>query len=264
MPTYTEEELLKELTRLANGRIGPSAQDMREEGKYSAYAYQYRFRSWWQAVVQAGLIPSRPTPLTDDEFNRYFEAAVKMQNPLHKLPALLLQFTGLTMELGENLCRDWVTKQPHGMLVEIPPSETKSGDWWEFKLPAKWGDGKETDLPGLVDWCLDSNETVPISYKTYRRSVYRAADRASIERETVQGLWKRDVPSVHPRDVQAAGGIRMARNGAPSKRIRRHLGIEHTEWDVSVEDFFLWLYVHDGFVHPEYTPPDLVLDPVES
>jgi hypothetical protein len=45
----------------------------------------------------------------------------------------------------------------------------------------------------------------------------------------------------------------MARNGAPARRIRRHLGIEHTNWQASVEDFFVWCAVHDDdFSHPDW------------
>jgi hypothetical protein len=54
----------------------------------------------------------------------------------------------------------------------------------------------------------------------------------------------------------------MARNGAPARRICRHLGIKHTGWKASVDDFFLWLYVHDeDFSHADSEVSGIYLEP---
>lgn len=256
-----ETELLDEIRHLADSKSPLTRKEMNSDGKFCAETYRQRFGSWWQAVVQAGCTPVRRQPLTGHQFKQMVAAAHDQQKPRWKLVTLLHLFTGLPPEYLRAVTAERVTSHASGTLVTIPGAETQSGDDWQFKLPATWDNGQETELPDLLTWYLDSYGQVDVSPVTSNLIVHRAARDADIDRPTVDTDFG-PAPDVTAKDLRATGGVRMARNGAPARRIRRHLGIEHTGWEASVEDFFLWLYVHKGYEHPEYDPPDVVLDPV--
>ncbi|GAA0278202.1 homing endonuclease associated repeat-containing protein [Halobacterium noricense] len=61
MPTYSDEELLTEIDRLAEkfGRP-PTLQEIREEAEYSARVYFSHFGSWQSALETAGYEPRPP------------------------------------------------------------------------------------------------------------------------------------------------------------------------------------------------------------
>lgn len=61
----TEQELLEELRRLANGRIPPTHDDMESKGDYSPDSYVSRWGSWNTAVRKAGYIPRRGATETE-------------------------------------------------------------------------------------------------------------------------------------------------------------------------------------------------------
>jgi hypothetical protein len=253
--------LLSRLAEDVSGSVAPSKKEF--NGTYHATTYRNWFGSWWQAVVQAGLAPQTRRPLTDHQFEEMVAAAHSLQKPLWKLTALLHLFTGVPPTYVGAIAADRVTTHAGGTVVTIPGTETRSGSDWEFKLPAMWGSGRDTELPELLDWYLGHHERVCLGRKTAEHIIYRTARNADIDRPTTD-TEVGAAPDVTPSDLRATGGVRMARNGAPTRRIRRHLGIEHTGWQADIEDFFLWNYVHHGHEHPDYDPPDVVLDPVSS
>ena len=62
--SYTEEELIKEIHRLAEGNQPPSLADLNQRGKYSESPYYSRFGSWNEALTKAGYEPNRRIEFT--------------------------------------------------------------------------------------------------------------------------------------------------------------------------------------------------------
>lgn len=267
----SNKKLLTELTRLADGGLGPTVAEIRENGEYSVTPYKTQFGTIWRAVVRAGLTPRWRRPLSPSEYSCYHDSALSQQKPAFRLAGLLGMFTGLPAELIPSLSESWITERKHNILVSVPAEHTLSGDKWDFQLPAKWtdeGQTKQTELPGLLSWYFKNRSPPLLSHMGYTQVNYSiAADagleqRRQVERELASGKRK-TVPEVRLEDLRMTGGIRMARSGAPARRIRRHLGIDHTGWQARVQDFFIWCDIHDNdFSHPDYDPPDTVLNPV--
>jgi hypothetical protein len=202
------------------------------------------------------------------ELKKFFQATIEQQKPKYQLVGLLGQFTGLPPELIVEFSPDWIRTTAGNVIVTVPANRTQSGQRWTFKLPNTWtdedGEQRDTGLPGVLTWVLEQDGSIDFKNgESISRALYRIAQDAGLQsRERVHQDKVGGVPLVRHSDLRVTGGIQMARNGAPARRIRRHLGIEHTGWEADVEDFFLWLYVHEGYEHPEYDPPDVVLDSV--
>ena len=248
----SDKDLLGQLRADISGGTAPSKFD----GHYGTAIYRNHFGSWWRAVVRAELLPYKRRPLTSDQFRQFFEAAKAQQQPKYELTALLVQFTGLTAQLLEELSAAWLTSRAGDVLVCVPEEKTASGDRWTFRIPSLWSDdgtNRETGLPGLLEWYFQQYDSLPIFQNIYD-IVLRVADDAGLaEREHVTRQWTTTTPLVRPSDLRMTGGIRMARHGAPARRIRRHLGIDYTNWRASVKDFFIWCEVHDDdFSHPNW------------
>jgi hypothetical protein len=261
--SISDEKLLKTLRKDAQGKVAPSMEDT----TCGTSTYQSRFETWWRASVRAGLQPHDRRPLTHPQSESFFEATTNQQKPDYQLLGLLSQFTGLPPTMAPKLSPEWITTQPEDVVITIPASETSSGERWTFKLPNAWNDAdgnrQETGLPELLTWFIEQGRKIGFSESGMIKATHRIAQNAKLpDRETVHISRVGATPLVRRGDLRATGGIQMARNGAPSRRIRRHLGIEHTNWKADVEDFFLWLYVHEGYEHPEYDPPDMVLNSV--
>lgn len=179
-------------------------------------------------------------------------------------------FTGLTNELFGALNSEWIENRRQDIIITVPEDYTTSGKQWQFRLPRSWtDDGKQIDtqLPGHTLWFQSARSLSIGSSGLYRKAIARTAKEAELpdREQTVTEVGtedKQSVPLVRASDLRATGGVKMARNSIPAHRIRRHLGIKHTNWHASVEDFFLWLYVHEDITHNEYEPPDVVLDPI--
>jgi hypothetical protein len=268
---YADEELLRELRQQASeDGIAPSASEVNQnEGPY-AVAYQQHFGNWWKSVVRAGLTPRRRNPLTETQWIQVHDAAVNLEKPSWKLGALFAMFTGLQPHLFEKLSESWIDQRKRDTLIRIPKSETKSGDTWTIRLPEIWthnGDEIRTELPGLLSWYIANQELPPVRQSRYNDIIWKTAVDADLTRRrqisrNIGFDVDQPIPVVRHGDLRATGGVRMARNGAPAQRIRRHLGIEHTRWQASVDDFFLWLHVHDeDFSHPDSDVSGIYLDP---
>ena len=252
----TDGELLRRLAEDADGRIAPAWGD--HDGHHAPRTYRTHFDTWWRGCVRAGLKPQGRRPLTPGQFEAFFEAAIDRRNPERRLVALLIQFTGLPVEYIAKLNNDWITARTGDTLVTVPPTVTKSGEEWTFKLPEIWtddnGNTHHTTLTDLAPWYFDQYGSANVEFRTALRTCYRVASDAKLSnREFIQKSSLGMVPSVRPRDLRVTGGVRMARNGAPTHRIRRHLGLRHIDTQASVEDFFTWCEVHDSnFSHPDW------------
>jgi hypothetical protein len=258
----SEYKLLEELRCLANENVAPQAQQIRKVGNFSSGSYD-KVGGIWQASIRAGLTPRTRRPLTDQQFNYLFDAAVDRMNPTQQLVVLLFQFTGLTPRIVCKFNNDWITRQPTGPLITVPSEFTTSGSEWVFKLPQEFSDGRKTNLSGLTNWYFNQYDSIQYESKeACIEAMYHIAKDACLNRRTIKTSIG-PAPEVRPGDLRATGGVRLARNNAPARRIRRHLGIEHTNWRADVEDFMLYAYVHYDHEHPDYDAPDVVLDPVD-
>lgn len=263
--------LLTALREAADDNGVAPPQESASETGFTASTYKDRFGSWWRAVVQAGLLPRNRRPLRSSEFEKLHTTATALQNSTWKLAVLLAMFTGLTGRLFNDLESEWVEERRHDVIITVPAEQTASGEKWEFRLPESWSSSRgetDTQLPGHTLW-FQSNRSLSIgSSGLYQGAIMKTAKKADLtEREQTipeHPDFKHPVPLVRASDLRATGGVRMARNSVPVHRIRRHLGIEHTKWHASVEDFFLWLYVHEDITHTQYEPPDIVSDPIQS
>lgn len=258
------EPLLREIREMADVR-GPSVQELDDEGTYSLVAYNNHFESCWKAIVRAGVVPETRVPLTDEQYTDFFESAIDQQEPFYRLIALLAQFTGMTAEMLTEIDSSWITEQAGDTLVTVPATETDAGEEWHFRIPEVWGENKrDTTLPGFLVWYFDHHDTLSSCNYTAvcRRIVHRVAQDADIQNRREIDTVVGETPDIRLTDLRTTGGVRMARNGAPRRRIQRHLGTEYTSWQASVDDFFLWCHVHDkDFSHFDSEIDGIYLDP---
>jgi hypothetical protein len=262
----TERELLVDLRRESDGMTPPVDEDY--QGKYRREGIYFRFKTWWHAVVRAGLKPRVRCPLTPTGFEQFYTASIERTDPLDQLIGLLGLFTGLPEQTICELSSSWIEQRLGNMVVTVPPSHTNSGCEWIFRLPETWtdSDGRErkTKLPGLTEWYFNNrSKKLNKNKASCQRTIHKIARDAGLGdvRGTFEHAQTGKVPCVSFTDLRAAGAVQMGYNGIPSQRINRHLGIEHTGWKADVEDFLLWLYVHEDYEHPEFSPPSVVLDP---
>lgn len=252
----SDDTLLKQLRDDITGPVAPGRRDF--DGRYATSTYENRFGSWWQAVVISGLQPAIRRPLTSTQFRRFFEAAKAQRRPKDELAALLAQFTGLTENLIPHLSTSWLVDRAGDTLVHVPKERTRSGERWTFRLPSSWtddGNQRETGLPELLPWYLDQYNSLYSDGAVWARTIKRVAGDADLEeREYTLTQWGTS-PLVRPSDLRITGGVKMAQRGAPRRRIRRHLGIEHTNSGGSVEDIFIYCDQRfDDFDHPDWDP----------
>lgn len=252
---WTEHELLEVIQDTADGSVAPPRRQAAKRGDFGATTCKKYFTSWWQAVVRAGLKPYKRRPLTDTQFEDFFVSAVSQSDPTDQIVALLHMFTGLPPRILEDLSNSWITRQPADHVVVVPETHTVSGEEWMFKIPKTWTDGRSTTLPDLFDWYFDTYDTVQAGRNYCQKTVHKVAEDASINRNST-------ARQIRPEDLRATGGVRMARNNAPPRQIKRHIGIEHTGWQACVDDFLLYCYIHYDHNHPNYEPPRAFLNPV--
>lgn len=241
---HTNEELFNELQRLSSDGIAPLYRSVQEHGKFASATYYRRFGNFWRATVRAGLLPQEQRPLTPSQYSRIVRTTQSQQQPIHSLIGLISAFTGLVPEYFTQLTDSWTRQRAGETIVTVPESTTASGDRWTFRLPEMWGDGQQTELPGFMSWYLSQYGSLdynsPVAVKNRTQAI---ASEAGIDRP------------VRPMDLRTTLGVRMARRNAPARRIRRHLGLEHTNARAEVEDYFTWCEIHDdGFSHPDWDP----------
>ena len=253
-----DEQLLVQLAEDVSSKIASAGSFC---GEYDYATYKRRF-GWWRACVRAGLIPSRRRPLSRTEADQFFEAAIEQQVADYQLIGLMTMLTGVTPMILTELSKSWITVRSQGdVVITVPDHLTASGEEWTFEVPNGWTDsnGKkhDTELSGLLNWYLNREEAINYHDTATERIIYRIADDAELQdRAQIQRDGVGVVPQVRPGDLRATGGIQMARNGAPAHRIRRHLGLRHTNWDAKVGDFFIWNWVHENeFTHQDFEPP---------
>jgi hypothetical protein len=236
----------------------------------SASAARNHCGTWWKTLVRAGCYPYKRRPFKPDQYKRFHEAALDQSDPVNTLIGLLNMFTGIPAHLYKSLTSSWFDRveSDYETIISIPPEYTLAGQSWDFVLPESFtvdDRSYKTHLPDATRWCIQtSSKELSQSERTVQETIRRIAKAANIGLPFKSRDFSQigSAPNVSPSDLRATLGVQMARQGAPRRQIRRHLGIEHTGWNAQVDDFFLWLFVREGYEHPDYDPPDVVLDPV--
>lgn len=261
---YSDEQLLRDLQRLANGHRAPTPREVEVSGKYSHHCYQDRF-GWWQACVRAGLIPHMRVPLKEREYSAFVETAVQYENPITKIISLLSAFTGLTTALLGEFSTEWADRlysDKHDTLIIVPSEHIATTEDWVLQIPKRWhppsSDGAhELPLEGLLKWHDKSkiSDIDTMGRGGVTRHIHKIAEKSGIDRQ-------RNRLDSNLRPSLAA---HLIRQGAETWEAAMQVGFEYTNWSRSgktgIDDYLLWVYQMDGTVHHEYEPKGVFLDP---
>lgn len=273
---WDKKELLCMIRRHSDSKIAISPTEFNEKTCAQTVTLENHFGSWWRAVVQAGLRPQTRRPLTPNQYHQFRKASLAQADPQDSIIGLLMVYTGLDCHCLPQMEPSWwehLDQSPHQPVVTVPSSVTISGDPWVFKIPARFHINNEeytSKLPSLIEWYFSSvdDPSFPSHNEIHSTLAQIAADMDTTTRRqtSYSNAWVQidNRPEVRESDLKATVGVHLARQGAPARLIRRHLGINHTTFESAVDDLFLWVYVHDkDFSHPDFEPPDIVLDPVD-
>lgn len=242
-----------------------------ELSEFSTYPFKTEFNSWWTCVVTAGCRPFNRRPLQPSTLDQYYQTAANLP-PKKALPPLLFLFTGLPETISQHLTSEWLQEKRDRNIVRVPPQHTKSGEPWLFRIPDEWqnphtGETEPTHLPQILEWVLNDCGEIPRNKHgliNQCRKVAQASGISSDRECTHHRINESETPVVRPSDLWATHGINLARRGIDPSIIKRRLGIGQIKRkrDLKPKDFMIWVYVHEGYEHPELDPPEIVLDPV--
>ncbi|CQH65332.1 uncharacterized protein HHUB_6101 (plasmid) [Halobacterium hubeiense] len=263
---YSDEQLLTELQRLADGRRAPTQREMAISGKYSPQVYRDRFGWWWQACVRANLVPHTRVPLRKQEYADFVEAAIQQKNPVTSIIGLLAAFTGLTQPLLGEFSTEWLDRlhsDKRDTLIIVPSEHLETTDDWVLRLPIKWhppdSSGAE-DLPleGLLKWHQESQIVTldQINAGGIKTRVRTIAEAARIDHHGIIS------------NLRSSLAAHLIRQGAELWKAEMQVGFKHTNWGASekigIGDYLLWVYQMEGAPHHEYEPEGVFLDPPED
>lgn len=262
----TDEELLVTLREASSDGIAPTSNRV----EYSIKTYARAFGSWWSANVLAGLTPRDRRPLSPESIHRVHEVTIDLQPPEEAVIGLLAQFTGLGGDLIPEFSEDWVADRDDKHIVKVPKELIETKKTWIFRLPETWNnpylsERRKTHLPELLDWYWDHyNEAHPESASYVIDLLYRIGKEAQLGdgREVMSHRGVGDVPQIRGGDLRITRAINLARQGIPAESIQRQLGSEYVDTYIGPQQAFAWLYAHEGYEHPDYEPPDAVLNSV--
>jgi hypothetical protein len=265
---YSDEQLLRELQRLANGNRAPTPREVEVSGKYSSSCYPDRFGRWWQACVRANLIPHVRVPLEEREYRRFVETAIQCEDPITKIISLLSAFTGLTTPLLGEFSTEWIDRLSsgrHNTLIIVPSEHIATTEDWVLQIPKRWhppnsNEAHELPLEGLLRWHHKSKIT---DIDTMGKGgvvghIQRIAKKSEIDRQR------------NPLDsnLRPSLAAHLIRQGAETWEAAIQVGFEYTNWsllgETAIEDYLLWVYQMDGTVHHEYEPRGVFLDPPKT
>jgi hypothetical protein len=264
-PDYShlsDEELLAELRRLADGNQAPTVHEMIENGKFSPSPYKQRF-GWLQACVRAYLLPHCRVPLRKREYADFVEASISHGNPVKSIIGLLSAFTGLTTNLLAEFSIDWVERldsERRDTLIVVPSKHLSTTDDWVLKLPTQWhhastGSEERIPLEELLKWYQGArvSDLDRVSHSHVATIIREIEEIADID-ETRNLLGSNLRPSL---------ATHLIRQGAELWRIEMQVGFEYTNWgqNAGIEDYLVWAHQMEGVVHDEYEPEGVFLDP---
>lgn len=259
-------DLLRDLRKTASSGIGVSIAEYSDEGSHSDNTIKRRFDRWWKGIVSAGLVPYKRRPLTPKQHDRYYEE-VSDWSAVKALPVLFSMFTGISPPTIAKFSSEWMQEKRDPNILKVP-AEDAGGEPWVVRLPETWvnphtGERTSTDLPETIEWVLNNHNSISVKgRKEVLDRCYEVAREAGIEsREEVSRRHLGEVPLIRPADLSYTHGANLVRQGVDSEIIERRLGVDGYRGRFHVDDVMLWVYVYDGYEHPEFSPPPVVLDP---
>ena len=266
-----ERELLETIAGVSDDGIMPKVSVFEQRAVHSRETIRTTFGSYWAGCVRAGCQPYRRRPLSPTQFSQVYDAAQDL-DIAKRAVVLPFMFTGLPMELLADLSADWLQDKRRQCIIRVPVDYTKSSKPWIFAVPKETpdphtGEILQTGLPELIDWLFGFYETVREvkgATRTWcRKAAYMADldDRERREYGTAPRTVDGEIPIVRPTDLWMTHGINLARREVDREVIKRRLGVEEWNRPIEVDDLFLWLYQFEGITHPDYDPPDTVLNP---
>jgi len=267
---YSDETLLNSLAKHADGRLAPSLGEYRENGKYNAGTIKNRFGSWWKAVVKAGVAPSRRRPLRPYLHHELYEIAIDSAETSNAVYTLIFLFTGMPRGIVSNFTQEWIADRRDRHIVRVPPKYTDSNQPWLFRIPEQWydpyiGEMRPTHLPSLLDWYWNFYDCFPKT-GVLKRHCLTIGQGTALENLRNTRFYAGQIgvaPQIRTSDLRVTYGINLALQNVDSESIRQQLGMNHLDHSGDVEDYFLWNYVYHGHIHPDYSPPNTTLDPVQ-
>ena len=269
-PDISTKELLNNLRTIASdlGKT-PTATEYQKHklSEAATTTYKDRFGSWWRGVVAAGCQPIDQRPLQPATLNQYFQTATDLP-PKEALPPLLFLFTGLPTSVAQHLSSEWLQSKRDRNIVRVPSKYTVIERPWLFRIPDEWENPyntvtEPTHLPDILEWVTNNCSEVPLSEGGLYNHCLRVAQTSDISQNRKSRRYKivNRAPIVRPSDLRVTHGVNLARQGIDRSIIKRRLGIDYTETDLKPEYFMLWVYVNEGYEHPDFSPPSVVLDP---
>lgn len=259
-------DVLNDLQRVTDEGIGISCPEYQSVGKLSPEPALTHFDTWWKATVSAGLSPVEKRPLTPEQFDQYYRT-VNNLSAGDALSILLFMFSGMSVRTASELSPQWVRENRDRNILRVPPGVT-GGNPWLVRLPETWynphtEERTPTTLPETLEWVLSNYGGIQdgSTATLHRRclEVARDVDMQSREQKSYSELG--EIPHICPADLSYTYGANLVRQGVNSEVIERQLGTDGYRNHFYVDDVMLWVYVHDGYKHPEFDPPPVVLDP---
>jgi len=245
---HTDEDFLKHLrARWESSQATSQVDFFDDETVFGRGSCRSRFEKPWRALVRAGINPS-VAPLPASDYNKYIQAAVAIESPEKSVMGLLRAFTGVPIRVLTQFDLSWVSRLDDNLqppLLTVPSEYIAADEDWVMILPTDYtiaGETKPTHLDGLLEWMTDYVEITKNP-----RYISQIIDRAEID----TGL----------QSLRASVAAHLARRGKSKGQIEMQVGPEKTDWWLSVEDFYLYVYQFEGYCHPDYEPSGVYLDP---
>jgi len=250
----TDEALLNHIQENSGtGEIGCVTEFIDNDLDYCRQTYFHRFGGYWSAVIRAGRIPPTEIPISETDYDSYIDTAISAEYPSASLLGLLRAFTGLPEKMLDEFSPDWVSRLNSDLqptLITVPSEYTASDDDWVLQVPTHYtvtGEQKPTGLEPLLRWFNDTDGRLLTTEQS------KGGISATLMREA--GL------DVEPLALRATVATHLARRGVSKFEIEMQVGFEKTDWQRSVEDYFLYLYQFEDYCHPDYDPSGVYLDP---
>lgn len=253
---YPDEQVLCALRDRANGDIAPSQSEIADEAKHCPKTYATRYGSYWKGTVAAGLKPLTKRPLDPEHYANYVQEAQNLPLPSQQVTCLLRAFTGLGRYLLKEFNTGWISyieSDRRSTIIQVPSKHLPVRKDWNIKIPTKWHnpvtqEPEDTTLEGLLKWCIEHDFDEFYSGSGTMKLTDRVYQKMNVDRNYA--------------DLKMSLGTHLAECEAKPWFIEKQTGINVTKSEIDVSYFFLWNHVHREITHPDYEPPEVVLNPV--
>jgi len=253
---YPDEQVLRALRDRANGDLAPSQSEVADEVIHCPKTYATRYGTYWKGAVAAGLKPQTKRPLEPSKYANYIQEAQNLSLPSQRITCLLRAFTGLGRYLLKEFNTDWISyieSDRRSTLIQVPGKHLPVEREWNIKIPTKWHspvtqERENTQLEGLLRWCIEHDSDGFYSESGSQKLTNRVYQEMEIDRNYA--------------DLKMSLGTHLAEREADPWFIEKQTGINVTNSEIEVSYFFLWNHVHREITHPDYEPPETILNPV--